>query len=682
MTQPRPFASLKPLFKETGLAKTPRNKLKYSQTVKSIKGQTVELADPRATRALVALMNQHAVIGGAAAHWGGPAAFAEIMSAVHAIMFNTDPDKHEEWFEKYHFVNDAGHTENGIYALRANYGFDGMTFEHLKEFRSLGSKLTGHGEAHLNPEGVLISNGPLGSGIPQAQGLALADKILNNDRTTVCALSDGGAMEGEAKEALAAIPGLAALGKLNPFLLLISDNNTKLSGRIDKDAFSMHPTFKALEVLGWKTHWEEEGHNLQKVYTQIENALQELSDNPTKPVAIVFKTIKGMGVRSTMESSSGGHGYPLKPRDSKLLEFLREIYQPAILPAEFEAWASLILNSKNVQNTNHAFPLPPELAGLKKEKVQIGFSKAAASLVEAGIPLFSLTSDLPGSTGIGDFIKKYPGHHQDLGVAEANMISSAIGLSRLGLIPVVDTFCQFAITKGNLPLIMSGLSLGPVIGLFSHTGFQDAADGASHQATTYFSATASLPHTCSISVSCSAEAEFFFTQAVQRFKADRESGKLPNSSLFFFGRENFVPDHGQKDWQWGKAQVLRQGKDLCLVATGPTVELALMAHQALLEEGIEVSVVNNIFVSQVDSDTIWQQVQKSGGKMITVEDHQVIGGMGSLVIHALMQKGHQFKAKSLGIGGEYGQSAYMAEQLYHKHHFDAEGIIKAVKQLL
>ncbi|MGV3773507.1 MAG: transketolase, partial [Verrucomicrobiales bacterium] len=147
---------LKALTVKSRLASTPTNAPKYSVTIKNAEGQEVKVADPRATRALIALMNIHAVNGGAACHWGGPAAFAEIMAATHAIMFSV---KDRQWHEAYNFVNDAGHTENGIYALRSIYGFDNMTFEDLKGFRSIKSKLTGHGESHLNPEGVLLSNG-------------------------------------------------------------------------------------------------------------------------------------------------------------------------------------------------------------------------------------------------------------------------------------------------------------------------------------------------------------------------------------------------------------------------------------------------------------------------------------------------------------------------------------------
>ena len=280
------------------------------------------LADPRAIRALVALMNVHAVNGGAACHWGGPAAFAELNSAIHALMFAT---RDRPWHQAWNYVNDAGHTENGVYALRSLYGFDGMTFDSLKGFRSLESKFTGHGESHLNPEGVLLSNGPLGSSLPQAEGLAIADKVAGRDRVTVCLVSDGAAMEGEAKEAFAAIPGLAAKGRVNPFVLVISDNDTKLSGRITQDAFSMAPSFAAMGPLGWEVIPVPNGHDLQAVYQALETAVDQARANPNRPVCLLAKTIKGYGIKATVENRAGGHGFPLA-NGEKIVEFVNEIY--------------------------------------------------------------------------------------------------------------------------------------------------------------------------------------------------------------------------------------------------------------------------------------------------------------------------------------------------------------------
>ena len=325
---------LKPIQYKSKLAGTPGNP-KYSVKVKNGAGQEVVVADPRATRALVALMDVHAVVGGAACHWGGPAAFAEIMACIHAIMFST---KGRAWHEAFNFANDAGHTENGIYALRANYGFDSMTFEDLKAFRSIKSKLTGHGESHLNPEGVLLSNGPLGSALPQAQGLAIADKVAKRDRVTIVTVSDGASMEGEAKEAFAAIPGLSAKDRVNPFVLVISDNDTKLSGRITKDSFSMERTFQSLGSLGWNVITVPNGHDLPAVYLSVEKGIAQAKANPNFPVCLWVKTIKGYGIKATMENAAGGHGFPLS-NGEKIVDWLKEIYAGAEPPEELIDWA-------------------------------------------------------------------------------------------------------------------------------------------------------------------------------------------------------------------------------------------------------------------------------------------------------------------------------------------------------
>lgn len=663
---------IKALNLKNKLAPTPKNAPKYSLKIKDSNGSEVVAGDPRATRALVALMNQHATIGGAACHWGGPAAFAEIMSATHALMFK---DKTKQWHEQFNFVNDAGHTENGIYALRANYSFDNLTFNDLRKFRSIESKLTGHGEAHLNPEGVFISNGPLGSGVPQAQGLAMADKILGNERVTICTLSDGGAMEGEAKESFAAIPGFALKSKMNPFVLIVSDNNTKLGGRIDEDSFSMEPTFNSLETLGWKLVRVSEGHDLQKVYSTIESAVAEASKNPTKPIAIIFKTKKGYGVKSTIDSASGGHGYPLAAYDDKFVAFVQEIYNGEA-PAEFVDWANEIMKLKPAPKAPDAIP------AAKTEKVQDGFARAVIKAAKEGLPVFSVSSDLQSSTGIKAFHKEFPTHYIDIGIAEANMVSTAIGLSKAGLIPIVDTFAQFGITKGNLPLIMAGLSEGPVIALFSHTGFQDAADGASHQATTYFSALAGIPHVNVVNCSSSSEAEALMYEAIKTFATERLAGKTPNSTIFFLGRENHPVSYVDGvTYKWNKANILTEGSDVTIVAAGPMVGKALAAQKELEAKGIKACVVNHSHVNHVDVETLKACLAKTKGKLITIEDHQVIGGMGAMVLHALHTNGVEFHAKTLGIGGEFGQSAYKADQLYARFDLSSAGIVKAYHAL-
>lgn len=664
------------------LFKTPTQAPKYSLQVKLKGGDQLQAADPKATRALVALMDMQAVLGGAASHWGGPSAFAEILSALHALMFHQALRKKAQWYDLYHFVNDAGHCENGIYALRSSYGVPSFSVQDLRGFRSVQSHLTGHGESHLNPQGVFLSNGPLGSAFPQSQGLCAADRLLNNQRLTITVMSDGASMEGEAREAFAAIPGLAAKGKMNPYVLIISDNNTKLSGRIDQDSFDMSGTFQGLAQLGWDVINLPEGHNLQACLQVIEESFERAQKNPQRPVVIHAKTVKGYGVQKTEKSSSGGHGFPLK-EPAELRAFLEEVYRGEKIPAEFLTWLGELEQegARRAQAAKKAAPSVPS------EKIQIGVASAMIKAKERGLPVVSVTSDLPGSTGVADFHKKYPESSFDVGVAEANMVSMAAGLSKQGFIPFVDTFAQFGITKGALPLIMGSLSQAPVIGVFSHTGFQDAADGASHQALSWTAMTAAIPLTDIYALSCSAEAEALVNQAIEHFANERRQGQVPRSKLFFLGRENFPRHYGEGiRYELGRAQVLldnsSQYRHCVTVAVGGSlVPDALRAAKLLQETQIGTIIVNVSCLNRPDMETLGECVKKSQGNLVTVEDHQVVGGMGSLVVHALAVEGLELQVRSLGVCDEFGQSAYTSQELYKKHGLDAESIARAARGL-
>ena len=656
--------ALKPLNIKTKLLPSPDHAPKYFVSIKDAKQNEVKLAHPKATRSLIALMDLAAVNGGAACHWGGPSAMTEAWTALHGMMF-----KEKNWFEHFNFVNDIGHAENGIYALRTVLGYGDLSAETLMGFRSMSSKLTGHGESHLYPEGVLLSNGPLGSAFPQAQGLALADKLTGNNRVTVVSISDGASMEGEAKEAFSAIPGLAAKGKLNPFVMMLSDNNTKLGGRIDKDAFSMQGTFEALAAQGWHVIKVENAHDLEFVFHKLDVAIALAKSDATKPVALWLKTIKGYGVKATSESASGGHGFPLKAHDEGIHGFLKEIWGDEAIPQEFTEWAQKLTVKPEKKSSS----------GPVKDKMQVGVAKALSKAAKEGFPVFSISSDLQSSTGVKAFHTECPSHYLDVGVAESNMVSTAIGLSKAGYIPFVDTFAAFGVTKGNLPLIMASLSQAPVMAIFSHTGFQDAADGASHQSLTYMSALASIPHLNIVNIASAKEAEEYIYQAIKKTAQEREAGKDGESYIFFIGRENFALEVKENlSYKLHQPQKILDGKKAAIIASGSLVAHALKAAEALGD----VAVINHSFVNQSDFKLIAQWIKESGSKVVTVEDHQLIAGMGAQLTHQLKLLGSEFKLESLAVKGEFGQSAYSADELYAKHHMDSSAIIKAVQSLI
>ncbi len=673
------MSTISPIAVKNHLAGTPGQPPQFSVEVGCKNGRALQVSDPQSIRAMIALMDMQAVMGGAASHWGGPAALSEMWSALHALVFESSGESRGEWHENFHVINDAGHCENGLYAIKANYGFADLSIESLKGFRSIKSPLSGHGEAHLFPQGVLMSNGPLGSSLPQAQGLAFADALTSKKRLTVTTISDGACMEGEAKEALSAIPGFAAQGKMAPFVLIISDNNTKLSGRIDEQSFSMGPSFEALESLGWRVLNLEQGNNLQACVQTLEEAFELARQNPNQPVALRAKTIKGFGVKKTEEAPSGGHGFPLK-KPEELTSFLSEIYKGAEVPSDFIRWQQELVDKASAKASAPS-------SAVKTIKVQVGVSEALSQMAKEGYPVYSVSSDLAGSTGLAGFQKNYPDQYVDVGIAESNMLSVAAGLSKAGFIPVVDTFAQFGVTKGALPFIMANLSEAPMISIFSHAGFQDAADGASHQALTYFSMTSAVPNTQVICLSSRDEAYALVSQAVKDFAQARRSGKTPKNYVFFLGRETFLATFKEGlEYKLGRAQTVFDNSDehkksVTIVAAGPLLQQALIAAPILKDKGIGTIVINPSTINEPDIDTILTAVKKTKGLVVTVEDHQLTSGMGSILAHKLAQSGEAIKMKSLGVNGVFGQSAYTAIELYSKHEMDSLAIIKAAEKL-
>jgi len=664
-----------------------KDKPKYWVSILSDSGKKWCLADPKANRLALALMDMQAILGGAASHWGGPSAFVEIVSALYALVFAKANEKNCHWQDLFHLINDAGHCENGLYAIKANYGLGGLSFKDLKGFRSLNSVLTGHGEAHLFPEAVYLSNGPLASTLAQAQGLCMSDCLTKSNRHTIVLMSDGACMEGEAKEAFTSIPGFFNKKQMNPFTVIVSDNNTKLSGRIDKDSYSLDPFFKSLEALGWEFIEIPVANDLKNCLNTLEKLLfYSPSKPPARPTFIRAKTIKGYGVKATETSESGGHGFPLKDT-THLKELLEEISKD--IPPEFMDWCNeleaqdkkkkKILKDKNINSS------------LKKIKVQAGIGKAMIHCREKNWPVVSISADLQGSTGVQPFRKAFPQFSFDVGVAEANMVSLATGFSKQGFIPVVDTFTQFGVTKGALPLFMANLSQAPVIAVFSHAGLQDAADGASHQSLTYIAKTCALPRTDVYCLSSSEEAFSLLIQAIESFKLDYEKGNIPRTKIFFLGREVFPASYLSKEYsyQLGRSQIIFSHleqkqpakKAVTILACGPLLEQALEAGQLLAQKSWQVIVLNASIINHPDMETLISCLNKTNCNLLTIEDHYLIGGMASLVSHQLALRGINVTLKSLAVRSDFGRSAYKSIELYEKEKLSASNIIACAEGL-
>jgi transketolase len=363
------------------------------------------------------------------------------------------------------------------------------------------------------------------------------------------------------------------------------------------------------------------------------------------------------------------------------MDWMTEIYQGQPVPEALMNWAKALRADWEQREAAKKAKAAAAPKAAKTSKVQSGLADGAIRAAKAGYPVYSVSSDVQGSTGISTF-QKALGRFVEVGIAEANMISAGAGLAKAGFIPIVDTFGQFGVTKGNLPLTMAALSQAPVIAIFSHVGFQDAADGASHQATTYFAAVSAIPHTVVIAPSCASEAEALMYEAIRRQAEDRQAGRDGESYLFFVGRENYpeawIPN---ATYPWGRAQVTRQGKEVVLIGCGTLFSKAVEAGDLLAQRGVQATVINNPFVNRVDLETLAPAV-RTCGKVVTIEDHQLVCGMGAQVSHSLSTAGISHVMTSLGIRGEFGQSAYLAEQLYEKHGMTGAKMAEAALKLL
>ncbi|MBL9127807.1 MAG: hypothetical protein JNL97_09175, partial [Verrucomicrobiales bacterium] len=164
---------------------------------------------------------------------------------------------------------------------------------------------------------------------------------------------------------------------------------------------------------------------------------------------------------------------------------------------------------------------------------------------------------------------------------------------------------------------------------------------------------------------------------------DRKAGRDGESYVFFVGRENYplswVPG---ATYPWGMAQVLSEGSDVVLVGTGVLVNKAIEAGQRLAAAGIRATVIHNPFVNRPDIATIGAAVKRCQGRLVTIEDHQVVGGMGAMLSHALSDAGIAHRVRTLGIHGEFGQSAYLAEHLYEKHGLTGPKMAEAAEALV
>lgn len=306
---------------------------------------------------------------------------------------------------------------------------------------------------------------------------------------------------------------------------------------------------------------------------------------------------------------------------------------------------------------------------IKKIATRESYGNALKELAEEFPNLVVLDADLAAATKTGIFKKAYPERHIDCGIAESNMMGVAAGLSLTGKIPFVSSFAMFAAGRA-FEQVRNSIGyphLNVKIGA-THAGITVGEDGATHQCNEDIALMRTIP---GMVVMCPAD-------DVEAKAAVRAALEYDGPVYIRFGRAAVpvINDKPGYKFEIGKGTIVREGKDVTIVATGICVDSALGAAEKLAADGIDAEVVSICTIKPLDEDIIVKSAKKTG-RVVTVEEHSVIGGLGSAVCDCLSEK-LPTPVKKIGMQDIFGESG-SAAALIAKYGLDAEGVYKSVK---
>ena len=297
------------------------------------------------------------------------------------------------------------------------------------------------------------------------------------------------------------------------------------------------------------------------------------------------------------------------------------------------------------------------------------YGKALVELGASNDKIVVLDADLAGATMTKFFKAAYPDRFFDCGIAECNMMDVAAGLSTMGLIPFCSTFAMFGAGRAYEQIRNSiAYPRFNVKICCSHAGVSVGEDGGSHQCIEDLALMRAIP---GMTVICPADANEAkaATMAIADFEGPVYMRLARLATPVFEG--DMV-----KPFEIGKANVLREGKDVAIFATGLMVNESLMAAEALASDGIDAAVINIHTIKPIDAECVTEWAEKCG-KVITVEEHSVIGGLGDAVADVLMGKVN-CKFHKIGVNDRFGQSGKAADVL-REYGLTADQIAETVK---
>ncbi len=307
----------------------------------------------------------------------------------------------------------------------------------------------------------------------------------------------------------------------------------------------------------------------------------------------------------------------------------------------------------------------------KPTPIRDGFGKALLELGEKNPRVVVLTADLSEAIRVHWFAEKYPKRFFQMGIAESDMMGTAAGLAVAGKIPFVTTFAAFATSLAHTPVRVSvAYNQANVKIATSHGGVCVGGDGATHQSIEDIALMRVLPG-MTIVVPCDAN---------EAYKATLVAAEYPGPLYLRLGRvATPIFTNGNTSFQIGKAQVLEQGTDLAIIACGAMVGVALEASNRLRQKGIHARVINMHTIKPIDQLAVVKAARECGA-IVTIEEHSIIGGLGSAVTELVSEK-CPVPVERVGVRDVFGESGE-PDEILSKYGLTAQNLVGACRRVL
>ncbi len=573
--------------------------------------------------------------------------------------------------ERDRVIMSIGHVSPGVYSTLAEFGYFSED-DFLTGFRRTGSGFPGHVERIV--PGVEWDTGNLGQGLSTAVGLAKGFKIQGRPNKVICFMGDGEQQKGQIIEAIR----FASKYKLDNLIVVIDRNHLQICGSTEE---VMPQSVRALyDTNNWDVKYLEDGHDCNTYFKTLSEAYQK---NDGVPTVILSRTTMGKGI-SFMENIAKYHGSPLDR------ESLAKAMQELGVDDEFEKWQSLRENPVATNTIQNYTPISTGVSGGEPIFYKAGtmldnrsaYGNALLGLAEANnseseLKICGISCDLEGSVKMGGFHKHSPKAFIEAGIQEHHAASMAGGLASLGLVPFFSTFGVFAVSEVYNQNRLNDFNHASVKVVATHVGLDVGEDGPTHQCIDYLGLFRNYFRS----------SVFMPADPNQTDRIIRYIAKEPGNVFVGMGRSK-TPVITREDgsvffdteyqFQAGKGDWLRNGTDAAIITYGAVVPAVMKAWEMLHEKGHSVAVLNMASLLPIDTDAVLQAAES--GVVLTVEDHHIDTGLGSMVATILAESGKGLKFQRAGVQ-HYGGSGKPAD-LYGVQGLDAHSIAEKIETML